>query len=194
MKVLATKANLSYHFSKPTAGFTLVEVLVVVVMVGVLATIVGPSWLGFVNRQRANKANDVIFAALQEAQREAKNTKLSYSVSFKNDGNIAQIAVHQGTSPSNWRNLGEELGIKPGQFKLLTNLTANNTAGASVNLDPNYLNTAQTITFDYTGNLTNPALGTSGIKIVVASNHIKRCVIVRTLLGAMVTQKDNKCS
>ncbi|MFN6566341.1 Tfp pilus assembly protein FimT/FimU [Dendronalium sp. ChiSLP03b] len=202
MKELAIKANLSSRLCKPTAGFTLVEVLVVVIMVGILATIAAPSWLGFVNRQRVNKANDVVLAALQEAQREAKKTKLSYSVSFKNADNIAQIAVHQGTSPSNWRNLAEDLGVKPGQLKLLTNLTSNNIAGASVNTSSSYLNTPQTITFDYMGTLINPNFGTPtspsteppGIKVVVASNHIKRCVIIKTLLGAMQTQKDNKCS
>ena len=53
-------------------GFTLIEVLVVFFMVSILAAVAAPGWLAFVRNQRLNKANDLLFAALQEAQQEAR--------------------------------------------------------------------------------------------------------------------------
>ncbi len=187
-------------------GFTLLEVLVVVLMVGILSTIAAPGWLSFVNGQRLNKANDEILAALQEAQREAKRTKLSYSVSLRTNSNIPEIAVYSGSTPTNWRNLGEEVGVQAGQVLLGTNLSSTNTAGASVTFNST---TTQTITFDYMGTLPNADFGTPpsgstqtpGLRVVVATpsgsstspSNSKRCVIIETLLGGMRTAKDTQC-
>jgi type II secretion system protein H len=48
-------------------GFTMVEVLVVVAIVGILATMVGPAMSRIVRHQRANRAAMVIAADLQNA-------------------------------------------------------------------------------------------------------------------------------
>ncbi len=188
--------------TRNNTGFTLLELLVVVLLIGVLAAIAAPGWLAFTNRQRLNKANDVILGALQEAQREAKRTKLNYSVSFATNSNIPQVAVYTGSTPSNWRNLGGDLQIKSSQILLGTNLTSQeNTAGTSVIYNST---TPATITFDQMGTLPNANFGNPpGLKIVVAipqsgsttqPSAVKRCVIVTTLLGAMVTAKDNQCN
>ncbi len=185
---LLTSSSQSVGLSQSSAGFTMIELIGVVVMIGILGAIAAPGWLGFVNRQRVNKANDVVLVALREAQREAKRTKRDYSVSFRTDADIPQIAIHQGTTPSNWRNLGEDVGIKAGEV-LLSNIESDD--------DP------QTITFDYMGTLPNADFGTPpdgsteapGLKIVVAvpDSNIQRCVIVKTLLGSMLTEKDDQC-
>lgn len=201
------------------AGFSLVEMIAVVLMIGVLAMIAIPSWLGFLKQQRINKANNAVFAAIQEAQQEAKKRKQSYSVSFKVENNIPKIAVHPDSTQASaltqnqWeqKKLEESLGIKAEQVTLLTNLTAKNTAGTAVNSQPSYLNTPQTITFDYMGTLPDsnfgiPPTGSTeppGLKIVVAgsvsgsstsTSGIKRCVIVKSLLGSIVTGKGQECN
>ncbi|MBW4555249.1 MAG: prepilin-type N-terminal cleavage/methylation domain-containing protein [Trichormus sp. ATA11-4-KO1] len=208
VKILSTKPESSAQLAEKNAGFTLLEILVVVVIIAVLAAISAPGWLGFVNRQRVNKANDIILAALQEAQREAKRTKVNYSVSFKTEDDIPQIAVYQGTTPSNWRNLGADLEIKPREVLLRTNIAETNKAGSSIS---DSSNVEQIITFDYMGTLPNADFGTvpdgsteaPGLKIILAlpqSNDptslsdVKRCVIVKTLLGAIITEKDDKCN
>ncbi|MEB3215324.1 MAG: prepilin-type N-terminal cleavage/methylation domain-containing protein [Nostocales cyanobacterium 94392] len=186
-----------------SSGFTLIEVLVVIAMVGVLSAIAAPSWLGFVARQRLNKANDSIFSALQEAQRQAKKTKLNYSVSLKIDNQVAKILVHPDSiEPSKvddklWKLIGEGLEIKSNQIVVGTNLTNKNTGnGNTIKSLAGY----KTIAFDYTGAL--PKDATAPFKIVLATpksqnstqpSNLKRCVIVETLIGGMRTATDKDC-
>lgn len=199
-------------------GFSLIEVVAVVLMIGVLAAIAAPSWLTFINRQRLNKANDVVVTALQQASREAKKTKTRYSVTFKVKDKISKIAVHPsspipGDDSSLWQPLGQDVDIKSGQVALLTNLTDTNKTddNGTLKKEYNYLSTPKSITFDYMGSLPEANFGKEdintkeipGLKIAVvipnsvtsaSDADIKRCVIFKTLLGAMVIEKDNKCN
>ncbi len=182
------------------SGFTLLEILVAVFMIGILSAIAAPSWLGFMNRQRLNKANEIVLAAIQEAQREAKKDKQDYSVSVRTNSGVPEIAVYSGSTSTNWQNLTEKLDIKSGEIIVGTNLNTPNTLASPADVAFNNLSTEKTITFDHMG-----ALGSNsdtGIKIVVAipqstnsttpSNN-KRCVIVETLIGGMRTAKDDDC-
>src|SRR4028119_1556929 len=81
------------------AGFTLIEMLVVTLMIGVMFAIAAPGWLGFMQQRRVNSVNDAVVRALQDAQSQAKTKKLSYSVSFKQDNGIPEVAVYQTKIP-----------------------------------------------------------------------------------------------
>jgi type II secretory pathway pseudopilin PulG len=50
------------------AGFTLLENLTIVVIVGILAAIAVPSWFGLQQRQRLSNALNMVVATLHEAQ------------------------------------------------------------------------------------------------------------------------------
>jgi prepilin-type N-terminal cleavage/methylation domain-containing protein len=196
------------------SGFTLLEILVAVMIVGIFSAIAAPSWISFVNQRRLNAVNDAVLRELQSAQREAIKKKLSYSVSFKTEntapGNVPKVAIHLGTVPAcsvsndHWKPLGADLEIKPGQIWMGTNLNGKNTTGPSVSVPPSMpsCTTPTTITFDEMSAL--PLGSSTGLKIVVAvppsgnstqpSNSTKRCVIVETLLGSMRTARGNDCN
>lgn len=197
------------HVSQSTAGFTLIEMLVVLIIIGVLSALVAPRWLAFTNRQQVNKVNDLVLSALQEAQSEAKKTKLNYSVWFSQKnantpGYQYAIVSADVTAASNiniWNSLGGDVGAGS-TFLMFTNITGENTATGTAS---NAITTTATkyITFDNTGSLTNPSFGTSGLKIVVAvpktpnstqAGNTQRCVVIQTILGGMQTAKDTNCS
>ncbi len=189
------------------AGFTMIELIVVVIMIAILSAIAAPGWLAFVNRQRVSKVSDAVSSAIQTAQQEAKSKKVSYSVSFYTplDGvlkGIPQVAIYPADSSPNWTNLSNNLEIKPNQVILGTNLVGTSTKEpyittkySSINYTPESTSTnhTQKLTFDYRGSL--PIGADTNLAVVVAVPQstssiqpipdTKRCVIVATLLGSM---------
>ncbi len=224
-RCVVNRLHYASGYTQQDAGFSLLELIAVMVIIGILSAIAAPGWLAFVNRQQLNKANEVVLAALQEAQREAKNKKLSYSVSFQKNTTTQnlEVAVYRTkksdgsnlpfTEISTWKPLGADVGANSKKLLLGANLSAENTANSTTNSPVSYppTSTPTKITFDYMGALTmpnnfgtptDPSTEPPGLKIVVAvpssanstsASSVKRCVIVKTLLGSMLTAKDGKC-
>ncbi|MEG4624678.1 prepilin-type N-terminal cleavage/methylation domain-containing protein [Microcoleus sp. w1-18aA5] len=196
LPISATKANPNFKKTasrKGDQGFTLLEVLVIALIVGILSSIAAPSWVAFINRQRVRTVNDRVLQTLRTAQSEAKRTKRDITVTFNptdpptltinptNPATNPPVQTALTTTPPiqtvTFDGGGE---IKPGTITLLTNKPL------------------PSITFNYQGNITSPSIQSStprqttdGFTVTVAPARggAKQCVIVETILGAMRTDE-----
>jgi prepilin-type N-terminal cleavage/methylation domain-containing protein len=217
------KARREQHSLRDSAGYTLLELLIAMLLAGIIAAIAAPSWLTFVSQRRVNKANDVIFNALQEAQSEAKKRKTSYSVSFrtpsgkapeftiyptqKPDGSIIDPTNPSDLNPGAWKSFAQELSSDSKKVALGTNLNGENSgATGSPTYPPPTSPPLPKITFDYMGTLpeakfpNNPNNKALIVEVAVLGNSkqpilsTRRCVKIQTLLGSMQTGTGNACN
>ncbi|MEG4940020.1 type II secretion system protein [Microcoleus sp. F4-D5] len=193
LQIAATKANPNYkntRFRNSDKGFTLLEVLVIALIVGILSSIAAPSWLAFINRQRVRTVNDRVLQSLRLAQSEAKRTKSDRVVTLNPlvDPPTATIKTDPAQNPPLQTVTFDAGGeIKPKQVKL-----------SVASCPPNIACTAATqLTFNYNGvvdpnNLNNPKLPFV-VTVAPADGGTKQCVIVETILGGMRTAEGNDC-
>ena len=94
--------------NRSNSGFTLIETITALLMIGILSAIAAPSWFALIKTQHLNIAQDQVYRAMREAQSQAKKEKLTYHASFREQNNNVQWAVHPATiDPSNaqWNDL-----------------------------------------------------------------------------------------
>lgn len=174
--------------NRSTAGLTLVEMIVVLMIVSILALIAAPSWLAFMNSRRAEAGQDQVFQILRQAQSQAIQTRQAQVVEFVSPTNELPIIKTSGISQRlDGQMTGETLNPKMMGLQVLNGGGGGCSSGAQ-----------GCIVFDDRGNIKrdDSTLGEEGIKVVVTSpagNGSKRCVIVKTLLGAMQTGSGDDC-
>lgn len=148
-----------------TAGYTLVELLVVVIIVAVLAAIAAPSWLAYATRQRMNAVESDLVQVLKQAQETAISQRRTVTVQIDEAAGIPTVSVNGAI---------QELGpgeLRPGMITL----------DATASTD--------TVAFDYQG--TARGNNSSDIPFVVdilpSIGNTQNCVAVATLLGNIKT-------
>ena len=169
---------------KDTKGVTVVELLVVLLIVGILASILGLTWNSFVARQEVRATTDRVYWALQSGKTLAKANKVSTEVCFKKTSTETQYSAHKWEAAlpcanAKWQKLSSiskaEIDIDNSTF--LRRIDGDSTKWRSL--------------FNWDGT-TRGRLG----RIVIKSRQTnsKGCVFVSTLLGAMRTAQDEDCN
>lgn len=83
--------------SVPVSGFTLLELIAVIVIAGILSSIAAASYQALQNTRRINNTQSEIFSAIKEAQSRAKKDKITYQVSIRRNptgSREIQLGVH----------------------------------------------------------------------------------------------------
>lgn len=176
------------------AGFTLIELIVVMVMAAVLAAIAAPSWLAFLNKQRLNTAQAEAVSAMREAQAKAKQQKRAWEVCFQDDATVGVRwfvrpvpggVSNCATNPGPWNNM---IGSDSNKIAIDT---GNSTLNGGYHR----------VAFQYNGWVDVPPPTNIDAEIgkitLITRNQTggsRRCVYVATLLGAIRTGSDTECN
>jgi len=170
-----------------TAGFTLVEMLVVVIMVGIMAAIMVPTWNAFATRQRLSTARDRASQYIRQVQSDARQSRIPRIVALDpNSGSprIASSPYTLNTTPpafsafNNWTSLGE--GLTAGMIRM----SVVDTTKASVKY----------VAFDGNGLITGTPDASVAPKLPVyvtvadgktSDSKSNRCVILDSLIGGL---------
>jgi len=158
-----------------TLGFTLIEILVVVAMVGILSAIAAPSWLAFTNNQRLAASQTKVFQAIKTAQSDAK-------IRQSDNSNRSTVTFTTGVTSGAYQldNVKIDSG-KPqslDQGVVILSITPTN---VPIQFD------SRGFLYDSNQTLTLPIC----INLSTSLGQKKKWVKIQTLLGAITTGVDN---
>jgi prepilin-type N-terminal cleavage/methylation domain-containing protein len=184
-------------------GFTIIELLVIMVIVGILAAIVAPGWLGFLNRQRLSAAQTQTTTVIREAQSRAKQQKKGWEVCIQDDAATNRVRWYVRPTPTAQ---GVSCASNPGPWQNLAGADSDKIA-IDTGMSTGAVNGFYRIGFRESGWVEPPPAGAAAaptddiVKIVYAprinrqaqTGGSRRCVAVATLLGALRTANDDEC-
>ena len=155
-----------YRVRKYNSGFTLIEMMVVVIIVGVIAAIAAPNLLGMLNRSRVDEAMRQIAGGLKEAQKQAEKKGKKCEIEI-NESDYSKV-LSNTTDPNK-------------EGCLLSNRSTHN----SVELK------SSRTKIEFSGRGSIVIDGTNPVPVLVVSmpngtNSIK-CVVVENSFGAITT-------
>jgi prepilin-type N-terminal cleavage/methylation domain-containing protein len=167
-------------------GFTLLEILVALAIMGILAALTGPNLSAWLNSNKVKEATDVIQLALEDAQRQAIRRGKSCTIKFTNG---------TGNNPTVYRQI---TASEPGC------LVATNTNASSLNLPEEIFmvvnnfplqGSSPGVQFSFRGHVPGltfvPRANQAIIVLYPAANATadpypnqeKKCIVIASLLG-----------
>lgn len=154
-----------------SAGFTVLELAVVVCISSILAGILASGWTVLQNRIVLNLGNDQIYQAMLDTQNRARMEHVAWAIEFKPVGETVQWTAHRSsTASTQWKQLGSGLHLHPDETTL------------------QQVKGVYRVQFNQEGRI-NGQLGR--ITLVGKGSKPMRCVIVSTLLGKLRIGQDH---
>jgi prepilin-type N-terminal cleavage/methylation domain-containing protein len=168
---------------KPSqTGFTFIELLVVIIMIGVLAAIAAPGMQGFLARQRMNAVRSDLVQTLRNTQQDAIQRRQTRQVRVIDNATAPTIEFGPLGIAGFSQTLGDDVANR-GQLSLTSHRVVNGNPDDSVD----------TIAFDYRGLPTVSENLPFVINITTAQSALRQCVIVANLLGSIKTATGADC-
>ncbi|MGF1536835.1 MAG: Tfp pilus assembly protein FimT/FimU [Elainellaceae cyanobacterium] len=174
------------------AGFTLFEVLVVVIIASVLAAIAAPSWGAFLNRQKAKRASDHIRQAIQFTQAEARRLRSDRTLVVDTATNELIFPLRDTANAA--ERVAKAVPLTEGDFGADTfALTVTDVNSAPLDNANEFQ-----LTFSANGGIDvnqNPPDTPVFLTASPNNSNAYRCIIVRSLLGSLNTGSNaQECS
>jgi type II secretory pathway pseudopilin PulG len=167
---------------RSTAGYTFLELMVILVVIAIMSSLVFPSWIAWQQRFALLTSQDQALQIMRQAQQDAASTRTRWQASFRETNAAVEFAVHPVhvlPAQAQWQPLSPNVRIDP------TRTTLARSQGV------------YRVQFNHKGNV-NGQLGRLTLMRRDGSRE-RRCVVVSTLLGALRknmerSARDRGCS
>ena len=172
---------------KSNKGFTLIEMLTAVIIVGILAAIAAPNLLGMLNQTRVKEGLGQVEGAIREAQKLAMRRGKTCIVRFTSTGSgssksaLAQTAPDITIGSNTFNSDGCLLNTRSFDSNIVLQFDDGSTVETIDNTNP--------VDILFTGKGNTSAIGGNLGTIIVSRNNTntKKCLQIEGILGNIIT-------
>lgn len=158
---------------KSDRGFTLIELMIALFIIGILAAIASPNFIGLLNRTKVNTSLERLVGAIKETQRQAM--RLGKRCRINIDPNTNILTTIPSKCLLNSRQIDNNVKIRTNLSGSIPNISfshkGNTTKAGTIVLSSNLTNTQKCFTIslglgimrtgNYTGSETDPVSGSN---------------------------------